>query len=168
MALSLGALLVDGQLPAEPWRLLAYGLLHYGWLHLATNALGLAVLGPLVARLYGGVGLALILGLGIGGGGIGIALLGSHGLTVGASAGVMALMGALVVGCWQHPGLRVSRTGRVVGRIFLVLMGLQTLLDAITPMVSSVGHGVGAVVGLAVGAVFLALSRRSESAEDSR
>jgi len=162
VALSLGAILADGQLPQEPWRVLAYGLLHYGWLHLVTNALGLAVLGPLVARLYGGVGFALVFTLGVGLGGLGISMLGSHGLTVGASAGVMALMGALVVGCRLHRGLRRSRSGRSVGHLLLVLMILQTLLDAITPMVSSVGHGVGAVVGLGFGAVFLTLSQRSE------
>gem|GEM_PF-1566470 len=167
VALSLGAILADGLMPQEPWRLLAYGFLHYGWLHLATNALGLAVLGPLVARLYGGFGLALVFALGVGGGGLGIALLGSPGLTVGASAGVMALMGALVAACWRHNGLRHARTGQAVGRIFLVLMILQTLLDAITPMVSSVGHGVGAIVGLAIGGLYLAINQRSEPVEDS-
>ncbi len=168
VALSLGAILADGQLPQEPWRVLAYGLLHYGWLHLITNALGLAVLGPLVARLYGGLGFALVFTLGVGLGGLGISILGSHGLTVGASAGVMALMGALVVGCRLHRGLRSSRTGRSVGRLLLVLMILQTLLDAVTPMVSSVGHGVGAVVGLGCGGLFLALSQRSERAAGPR
>jgi hypothetical protein len=71
-------------------------------------------------------------------------------------------MGALVIGCRWHPVLETTRSGRAVGRILVVLMLLQTALDAITPMVSSIGHGVGALVGVGVGALFFGVSRRCE------
>ena len=162
VALSLGALVAKGHLPYESWRLLAYGFLHFGWLHLATNTLGLAVLGPIITRQYGAIGALAIFFLGIILAGMGISVFGAHGITIGASAGVMALMGALVIGCRWHPVLESTRSGRAVSRILVVLMLLQTALDAITPMVSSIGHGVGALVGVGVGALFFGVSRRSE------
>ena len=111
-ALSLGALLAEGQFPGTPWRLLAYGFLHFGPVHLVTNLLVIMVTGPLVVRLYGQLGFLAVSLIGIVMAGIFISYLGEPGITVGASGGSMALVSAITwpsSETWQY---RQSRWGR--------------------------------------------------------
>lgn len=159
VALELGALYGEGRLPDEPWRLLAYGFLHFGWLHLGANLLAVIVLGPMVHRAVGGVGtLALFFG-GVLIGGLGISYFGALGITIGASAGAMALMGAELAIIGLHPKIRGTRTGRAAMRLGVVLVVLQTGVDAITPMISSAGHIAGGLGGLVLGALWIRLAR---------
>ena len=58
IAWRLGALIPEGQLPKETWRLVAYAGLHFGWLHLTTNVLVCIVLGSIIARWLGSLGFA--------------------------------------------------------------------------------------------------------------
>ncbi|MEZ4436468.1 MAG: rhomboid family intramembrane serine protease [bacterium] len=160
VALELGALYATGRMPADHWRLLAYGFLHAGVIHLAANAVAIALLGPLVDRALGGLAtLAVFLG-GVVIGGVGISHFGGEGTTVGASAGAMALLTAALLVSVAHPRARATRTGRAIGRLGLVLVVMQTAFDAVTPQISSAGHISGALAGLALGAAALALLRR--------
>lgn len=159
VAYDLGALYAEGRWPDQSWRLLAYGFLHAGPLHLGANTLALVILGPMVDRAFGPWATAAIFVGGVLLGGIGISLFGAEGVTVGASAGAMALLGALVAVTWGHPAVRGTRTGRAAARLALMLIVLQTLLDAITPMISSAGHVSGGLAGLAIGGLLLALGQ---------
>lgn len=160
IAYDLGALYAEGRWPEDRWRLLTYGFLHAGPLHLAANALALVILGPMVDRALGVAWTLIVFVGGVLLGGIGISLLGAEGITVGASAGAMALLGAVVVVTLAHPAVRHTRTGRAAARLGLMLIVLQTALDAVTPMISSAGHISGGVAGLLIGAMALALRRR--------
>jgi len=157
VAFDLGALYADGRWPDAPWRLLSYGFLHAGPVHLGANALALVVLGPMVERAFGALGTALIVLGGVVLGGIGISLLGAAGITVGASAGAMALLGAVVVITIGHRQVCGTRTGKAAARLGVMLIVLQSALDAITPMISSAGHICGGLAGLAIAGALLAL-----------
>jgi rhomboid protease GluP len=96
-----GALLVElgGLWPplmaSEPWRLVTPMFLHAGLLHLAFNVLSLATVGPRVEELFGR---ATMLGLFIATGALANLAtlpLGSLAVGIGASGGVMGLIGAV-------------------------------------------------------------------------
>lgn len=161
IALELGALYAEGRLPDEPWRLLAYGFLHAGPLHLAANAVAVAVLGPMCHHALGGAWTLALFAGGVLIGGLGISFFGAPGITVGASAGAMALLGGLVVVTLGHPHIRGTRTGRAAARLAIMLVVLQSALDAVTPMISSAGHLSGGLAGLAIGALAIARLRSS-------
>lgn len=89
----------------QAWRLLAYGGLHGGLVHLGMNALALAGLGRIAESVYGGRRFLLLLLLATLGGGTASWLAGV-GLSVGISGGVFGLMGALVsYGLWHRKAL---------------------------------------------------------------
>lgn len=161
VALSLGALMGQGyplgHLPADRWRLLAYGFLHAGFLHLAANALAIAALGPIVNRALGGAATLIIFLGGVIIGGLGISTFGGPGTTVGASAGAMALLAAVLVIAITHPLTRRTRTGRALARIGIGLVVMQSIFDAITPQISSAGHLAGGLAGLALTAAWIGL-----------
>jgi len=86
----------DGVLSGSVWKLLSYGLLHGGWVHLAVNAVCVFLLGTKIEHIIGSAGLAKLLTLGVIGGGIGHVLLSPSGenadLLVGFSGAVVALL----------------------------------------------------------------------------
>lgn len=160
IALELGALYANGRMPEDGWRLLAYGFLHGGLLHLGANALAIAVLAPMTARALGqGGALAAFVG-GVLVGGVGISLFGGHGTTVGASGGAMALLGAALVATVLHPLLRRTRTARAALRLGVGLVVVQTVFDAITPRISSAGHLWGGLGGVVVAGLVLWLGQK--------
>jgi membrane associated rhomboid family serine protease len=146
-----------GHLPADYWRLLAYGFLHAGFLHLAANAIAIAALTPIVARALGGAAALVIFIGGVIIGGIGISTFGAPGVTVGASAGAMALLAAVLVIALAHPLARRTRTGRALLRIGIGLVLVQSIFDALTPQISSAGHLAGGLAGLALTAAWIGL-----------
>jgi membrane associated rhomboid family serine protease len=148
VAVDLGALLVDGRLPSdEPWRLLAYGLLHFGALHLATNLVAIALVGPIVAGALRGLGYLFVFVGSIVGAGLAISLFGTEGITLGASGGAMGLMGAVAAIALLHPHVRRTLTAAFAARAALLMVGLQATFDAVVPEVSFVGHLSGGLWG---------------------
>ncbi len=94
----------------QAWRLLSYGALHSGLLHLGMNALALLGLGRITEAVYGGRRFLYLLMLCTLGGGL-LSQLSGVALSVGISGGVFGLMGALVAyGLWHRavlpPALR--------------------------------------------------------------
>ena len=163
VALRLGALYVQGQLPTDLWRLAAYGMLHHGPMHLLVNGLAVVLVGPVVVR---GLGAAGFIGVFVGSvilAGVAISLLGSPGLTVGASAGAVGLLGALGAMALFKPRVRGTRTAQFVARAVLVLVLLQAGLDTLVPNLSFVGHLSGALAGCAL-ATPIALAGRGRRA----
>ncbi len=148
VALAMGALLAEGQLPAEPWRLIAYGFIHFGWVHLLTNVLVLALVGPIVSRTHGAIFFITCLLGGVLCAGVSISLFGSPGVTVGASGGTMALIGALATYVLTDPLIRVTRWGRTVGLFLCVLATMELALDLLTPSISLAGHLGGLLSGV--------------------
>ncbi|MEZ4466576.1 MAG: rhomboid family intramembrane serine protease [bacterium] len=157
-AWSLGALR-GGTWPTDPVRLFAYGFLHFGVMHLAVNALVIAVLAPMVASALGTIGLAIVYGGAVVGGGVGIALVGSDGLTVGASGGAMGLLGAVLVILWRHPALRGTATGEAGRRFALGIVLIQAVFDGVMAEVSFAGHAAGLVSGALLALAWLLVGR---------
>lgn len=139
-------------LEGEYWRLFTANFLHAGVLHLLMNLGGLALFG----RFYEGArgwsrSLACFLVSGVGG----LALVLAYadfqqaepGLVVGASVGLMGLIGAsTVLIARRHrrrPSPTLSRQLRGLGLLLL----LQMTFDQFTPIVSSSGHLCGVLVG---------------------
>ena len=150
------ALRVNGALPAEaPWRLITYGLVHFDALHLCGNLLGLALFGPVAARAFGFSGLLMLLWGSTALAGVAISLLGTPGVTLGISGGVMGLLGGVVVAALKGPGVSGTRTGGAVARAGVLLMALQSSVDALTPEISFVGHLSGGIAGAIIGALLV-------------
>ncbi len=134
------------------WRLVAAGFLHLDEVHLAMNLLGLWVLGRLGERL--GSSAAVFVGfLASSIGAYTIALFymaASHDeprVLIGASAGVMGLVGGLATFSAVGYFLRKDRLlGRGL-RAMLAIVALQVVFDSFHPMVSSFLHLAGCAVG---------------------
>ena len=129
----------------EWWRVLTYGFLHGGAIHILFNALLLFQLGSVLEERLGRVRFVGIYAASLIGGGIGAMLLESPDRgTVGASGAVFGMMGALLV---------LRRTGR--SPIEAGLGGLIVINLAISflPGISLGGHLGGLLVGILIGLV---------------
>lgn len=153
----------------EWWRLASALFLHFGWAHLAVNALSLYVLGRAVEARFGTPGMFVIYSAG--------GLLSSsavlflmnegiiaEGLLVGASGAIMALFGAIIAS--QVANWRRSRDvlDRRPVMAFLGLIGLQTVIDLTLPQVSLAAHLAGLIAGFIIAlplATVRATSRRT-------
>ncbi len=165
--IAMGALVVPTELrPGETWRLFTAGFLHFGPWHVGLNLAGLLILGRWLERAWGSARfLACYL----------VSTLAStalfplfstattHTVLVGASGGIMGLLGALL--CFVLVG-RLSGRSALVSRqlgLLLLLVAMQVVFDSTTPIVSStchmIGMAVGALFGLAVG---LSVARRRD------
>ena len=160
-------------LDARPWTLLFAVYAHAGLGHLAANALGLLIVGPLVERGTSGArfhaffagsgalaGLSEVLVSGVTGPGVSV---------LGASGAVFALLG------YALAGNRVA--GTVLDRfeldrsltlgLFVVVAAVLTLATA-APGLALVAHFTGLVIGLLAGRVRLLRTRRERPASDGR
>ncbi len=153
--LKLGAVSSAAVAAGDWWRLLAAMFLHYGWLHLTMNMLGLLLLGPFVEKSLGRVKfVATYLFSGL----VSMAFVASvthwrqmgDELLVGASGSIMGLVGATAI-VW----LRNWQTGRShvalqrLRRVGLVI-ALQMVFDLVTPQVSMAAHTSGVITGCVV------------------
>ena len=165
----------------EWWRLVTSGFLHYGPLHLLFNMVMLWWFGSPLEEMLGRARFLAVYVLGILGGAAGALLLSPESATVGASAGVFAILGA---------GLVLERRGiNVFGGAALVVVVLNLALSFAISQISLGGHlgglaggmlailamtefgrrhaaygrlslvGAGALVGIAVGEVLIAYMR---------
>ncbi|WP_437228135.1 rhomboid family intramembrane serine protease [Planctomicrobium sp. SH661] len=157
----MGAMLIppspDG---GEWWRMITAAFLHFGPIHLTMNLLGLLVLGRRVEMSWGS-GLLIVTYLTAAVGSIGLApyfiepvpLL-EQNVLVGASGGVMGLLGGLLI----QSLIDLIRGRTLLGsREFmslLVVVLIQMAFDANTPNVSSEAHLLGMTIGILCGAVW--------------
>ena len=155
----LGALVGPvAQLDGEWWRLVTAGFLHFGWLHLALNGLGIALFGRSLERALGPWRFAAVF-LISSVGALAIMLAWSELVTgepfmlVGASASLMGIVGATVAVTLR----RVLRGNMEADRRLLVSLAVvlvvQTAFDLTTPRVSVGAHLGGALLGLVLGLV---------------
>lgn len=168
--LELGALLIPTSLtPGQWWRMLTAGLLHFGPLHLAMNLLGLLYLGSRLERAWGSFrmagayALATVTSMGLA---PYLVALGAHqpyAILVGASGGVMGLLGAIIghlsVGWWRGRSRRITRQ---LGMLLLIV-ALQTTFDLSTPNVSFACHLLGLVTGMVTALVLGVMDRNRQA-----
>lgn len=160
----LGALVLPPSLASgTEWRVLTAGFLHLGTTHLIMNCLGLWVLGRNIEHILGSLAVAVIF-LVASVGSFAFALLFVQATTaeprifLGASSGVLGLVGAL----GTHLTIGYLMYGRkALGKRIVVVMGIvvaQFVFDWFTPIVSSLLHTTGLLIG---GAVAVPLSLRT-------
>lgn len=144
------AALVKPRLAQEPWRLLTGACLHGSLMHLAMNGLGMLALGPMVERLADRRILApLWVGGALAGGLVSWAWQ-PQGASVGASGGLMALIGYLA--CLGHTHRadlpREFRSNQVRSILTVALLGALAW-----KVIDNGGHLGGLILGLVAGGV---------------
>jgi rhomboid protease GluP len=112
----------------EYWRLVTASFLHGSWAHLGWNLVGLWLVGRLVEAFYGPARLLVIFTLS--------ALLST---SLGASTGVMGLVGAVIWHNWKYRQYLPPRLIYVY-RLLLMLVVLQFMLDLRSETVDAYGH----------------------------
>lgn len=160
----LGALIPMAVRLGEWWRLLAANFLHYGWLHLGVNVLGLYLLGPFVEFNLGRWRYGwLYLGSGVGAMLVYTALAFVTGdeqvRLVGASAAIMGLLGAIVailLRGWLGEGSAIAHQRL---QVFSGIIVLQLTVDFFIPEVSGLAHGLGLIWGFTLGSLLLMRSQ---------
>jgi rhomboid protease GluP len=143
------------------WTLISATYLHGGILHLIFNLMALRQIAPWVNHEYGPSRMFVIYTLG-GVSGFGVSYLAGIPFTIGASAAVCGLIGALLYfgksrGGTYGAAVYREVSGWVVG---LILFGL------IMPGINNWGHGGGILGGLLLGRLVGYAERRPEAAGD--
>lgn len=136
----------------EWWRLVTASFLHGNLWHLLWNMVGLLALGRLVESFYGSLRLLVIY--------MAACVLGtafSYYLTpsvsLGASTGVMGLLGAVLVHNWRYRRYLPDRLNRVYP-LLLVLVVVEFVMDLVNPRVDVFGHLGGILGGMLLAALF--------------
>ena len=157
---NLGGLVAQNVWHGEWWRLLTANFLHFGWVHLLTNMIGLYFLGTfvesslgigryLIAYLVSGIGSMLAFSI------LMIKMGATNQILVGASAAIMGLIG--VIGAILFWGWRKEKS-RIAGkrlRFVLSVIGLQFVFDLMNPQVSFLSHLLGLIWGFLIGSFLL-------------
>lgn len=139
-------------LAGEWWRLLTVALVHGSLLHLFFNAYALNNLGGLAERLYGRARFGAVLLLGTAGGTL-ASVLWTPAPAVGASGGVFALVGALLVlGLRRRSSLPDPVRRRLLRDMAWIAL-VNLALGATIPYVDNAAHLGGLVAGAALGAL---------------
>ena len=134
----------------EVWRLFTASFLHGSLVHIAVNGFALFTIGPTVERLYGRVQFLLIFLLG-GAAGFAASTLYVEQPSLGASAGLFALLGVLL-GFAVRERARIPRAARrAMIQEILTVAGLNLALGLMVPFIDNAAHAGGFVGGLALG-----------------
>ena len=148
--LRLGALPDSGPIHHEYWRLITFGFLHWDLRHLLLNTLLLFLLGPIVERPAGTIGLLIIFLSASVASGLGILvkhqIWPAEGVSLGASGGMFGLLGAGLVLVFRRPSPSRLRT-------MLISALVLGLIYSFLPGVSMIGHIVGLIIGTTMGFV---------------
>jgi membrane associated rhomboid family serine protease len=136
----------------ELWRLFTASFLHAGVMHIWFNGMALASVGPAIERVYGRVRYLAAFLLG-GAAGMLASVVFTSQPSVGASAGVFALLGVLLA--------YAVRSGRALpprARTFLVfqvlfVVGLNVVLGLLAAFIDNAAHLGGLLAGFALGLV---------------
>jgi rhomboid protease GluP len=135
----------------EYWRLITMVFVHGGLIHLVVNMWSLAVIGPLVERLYGTLAFAIIyLAAGVGGALASVAASPSR-ISVGASGAICGVLGALLAFLIVHrrtvaASVRVPLLFNLAGVV--VFMGI---LSYFVPNIDQEAHLGGVTAGFICG-----------------
>lgn len=148
-----GGLLPLEWLGGEYWRLLAYGFLHFGLLHLTVNMICLLAWGVPLERALGSFRLALLyLGSIVLAGAGSIALHQQPFVSAGASGGVSGLLGALFL-LWL-----TGRAG-LPASFFAINIGLNVAIAFFAPGIDWQAHLAGFFGGAGLVALMIFVAR---------
>jgi membrane associated rhomboid family serine protease/Tfp pilus assembly protein PilF len=131
----------------EYWRLVTANFLHGSWLHLVLNLAGLAVVGRMIEVFYGPARTFVLFVLSAAAGAAFSYLVGTS-ISLGASTGIMGLMGALVWHNWRYRGYLPARVNHIYPML-LALVAFQFAMDTVQSSVDSFGHVGGFIAGVA-------------------
>ncbi|MCU0534757.1 MAG: rhomboid family intramembrane serine protease [Hydrococcus sp. Prado102] len=156
----LGALVPQEVLGGEWWRLVTANFLHFGWIHLVSNMLGLFFIGRfvefvlgfsrfLIAYLFSGIGSMLVFSI------LTIELGDYQQILVGASAAIMGLVGVMSAIAFSDWRKEKSRLAAKRLNFILLIIGLQFIFDITNPQVSFLSHLLGLILGFLIGSVLL-------------
>ncbi|MCA8940173.1 MAG: rhomboid family intramembrane serine protease [Planctomycetes bacterium] len=135
----------------EWWRLFSYGLVHGNFLHVAMNLYMLWLLGVVYEAATSNRAFLVVYISSVLGGGIAICMMGDVLIpTVGASAGVFGVMGALIGHIYSRTGSIRGLTEVPYGRSLVMLL-IFNILFSLMPGVSMLGHVGGLLPGLLLG-----------------
>ena len=148
-AVARAALVKPRVLAGEPWRLLTGTMLHGNLMHIFMNVSAWLSLAPLVERSASRHLLPLAWLLSALGGSLASLLLLPQATSVGASGGLMGLLGFLAVMGWRRRALLPPDLGRSVLRS----IGLMAVFGALAwAVIDNAGHGGGLLTGALLGA----------------
>ncbi len=140
-------------LNGELWRPLTATFVHVGILHIAMNMYILASVGPLVERLVGNVGFAVLyLAAGLGGSLVSLCydpLI----VSAGASGAVFGVYGALIAVLRQKSGAIPQEVLTRIRKSGLAFVGYNLLLGFMIPQIDNAAHIGGLAVGFLCGLV---------------
>jgi len=128
------------------WTLLSANFLHGGILHITFNMIALKQLSPVVIREYGGHRMILVYIVG-GVAGFWISYLDGVRFTIGASAAVCSLMGALLYYGKSRGGLY----GQVIYKQVAGWAASLFIFGLLVPGINNWGHGGGMAGGICLG-----------------
>lgn len=142
------------------WRLLSANFLHFGWVHLFTNMIGLYFIGRfveinlgvrryLLAYFISGVGSMLVFTI------LAIKMDATNQILVGASAAIMGLIGVIAAIFYRHWQTTKSRYAARRLLILLFTIAVQFAFDLAMPRVSFLSHVLGLAIGFVTGRMLL-------------
>ncbi len=140
------------------WSLVSANYLHGGLLHIFFNMMAFMQVAPLVIREFGMYRLMIIYTFG-GIAGFLVSYLAGVNLTIGASAAICSLLGALLFYGWSRGGIYGQVLFKQIGGwiIFLFIFGL------IIPGINNWGHGGGIIGGVLLTLVLGYNEKRKEN-----
>ncbi len=143
------------------WSLLSASYLHGSLLHILFNMMALRQIGPLVIQEYGGYRMLAIYTLG-GVGGFGVSFLAGVPFTIGASAAVCSLLGAMLYYGKSRGGAYGQDLYRQTGGWALSIF----VFGLLSPGINNWAHGGGMAVGALLGYLLGYKERRREAMQD--
>ncbi len=129
------------------WRLVMPIFLHLGWPHILLNMYALYILGPMLERVYGYGRFAFIY-MGAGIASFYLSMRMSTGISAGASGAIFGVAGAMLATGFLHRELIPHRWRRAFGKLLLVAVALELILDRTIPNIDNWGHVGGLMAGL--------------------
>jgi len=166
----LGAAVPGEIFSGEPWRILTANFLHYGYIHIGSNLLGLWILGPYVEFFLGGIRYLIVYFVS-GMGAISLfavfAIFLGQGneLLVGASAAIMGLMGATFMILWRGWRQEQSKIAQERLQLVALIISLQILFDVSLAKVSFLGHFAGLIFGILSTFIILLINKNKNKIE---
>ena len=140
-----GALLKP--LDGEGWRLVTCALLHGGLLHIGFNGMAFKAVGEILERFYGGAVLLVTFFLSVLGGSLASVILMPGKPSLGASGGILGLVGFLLVIGLRHRGALPADFAKSIIRSVLFMAALGFLAK---DYIDNAAHGGGFLVGCLV------------------
>ncbi|HEY9714725.1 MAG TPA: rhomboid family intramembrane serine protease, partial [Chroococcales cyanobacterium] len=138
-------------LAGEYWRLFTYLFLHKDPVHLVVNLIGLYWFGRIAFNIYGTARFLFIFSVSGMLSGIAQTLMAPDVLAVGASGGVMGVLGAVAAGIFRLKEYLPDRV-RKIELYWLAGLALSSVVaDQFSPLIASYAHAGGMVAGLAFG-----------------